>query len=151
MSQSVFPGPIASQNNPEIEPQWFEPSWFPIATITPGVTTSVTTSSSFGVDCNFVVGQLVRFVIPRYFGMQQLNFSQGYVLTVPGTNQITVGINTSQGYDAFIASPTYSTEPAQVMAIGDINTGLPNTGRSNNITTIQGTFINISPAAGGEG
>lgn len=149
MSQSIFAGPIASQNNPPIEPQWFEPSRFDIDTLTYGTTTSVTTSDSFGVENNYVVGQLVRFDIPPPFGARQLDGKQAYVLTTPSTNTFTVGINTTQGYDPFIAVPTHSTTPAQVAAIGDINSGVNNTGRSNNATTIQGAFINISPSAGG--
>lgn len=149
MSQSIFPGPIAPENNPPIEPQWFQPSRFQISAISKGVSTTVTTLPSFGVDNNYVVGQLVRFNIPFPYGIQQLDGQQGYVTSLPTTNQFVVNINTSQGYDNFIPSPSYSTTPPSVVAIGDINTGAINQGRTNNGTSIPGRFENISPSAGG--
>lgn len=151
MSQSIFPGPIASQNNPEIEPQWFQPSNFPITAITKGKTTTVTLGTAIGdVSNNMVVGQLVRFQIPFPYGIRQLNNQQGYVISVPSANQVTVNIDTSIGYDSFISSPPYSTTGPSLAAIGDTNTGGTNaTGRSNNPTTVTGAFENISPAAGG--
>lgn len=149
MSQSIFPGPIAPENNPTIEPQFFQPSRFQISAITRGVTTTVTTLPAFGVDNNYVIGQLIRFNIPPFYGIQKLDGQQGYVTSLPATNQIVVDINTSQGYDPFIPSPSYSTTPPSVVAIGDINTGSINTGRTNNGTSIPGRFENISPAAGG--
>lgn len=153
MSQSIFPGPIASQNNPPIEPEFFQPSIFEISSIaadmTVPTTTLVTTLPAFGVNNNYVVGQTVRFTIPRPFGIQQLNEQQGLVLTLPATNQFTVGINITRNYDAFIPVPTYSTTTPKVAAIGDINTGAINAGRTHNGTTIPGSFQNISPAVGG--
>lgn len=149
---SGFPfnsGPIAPENNPDIQPEWFQPSWFQISAITYGNTTTVTTLPSFGIDNNYVIGQLVRFVIPFFYGAEQLNGQQGYIISLPATNQVVVNINTSQGYDAFISSPTYSTTVPALVAIGDINSGTSNTGRSNNATTIPGAFENISPSAGG--
>lgn len=149
MSGFPFSGPVAPESNPAIEPQWFQPSWFEISAISQGVTTTVTTLPAFNVDNNYVIGQLVRFNIPFYFGIRQLDQQQGYVIALPATNQFTVDINTSQGYDPFIPSPTYSTTPASVVAIGDINTGAINQGRNNNGTSIPGRFENISPSAGG--
>ena len=149
MSQSVFPGPIAPQNNPEIEPQWFQPSAFTISALSYALVTTVTVLPAFDVDANYVVGQAVRFVIPPEFGAKELNGQQGYVLSILGTNQFTVNINTSQGYSAFIPSPTHSTTLPKILAIGDVNSGPINTSRNNNGTTIAGTFQNISPSAGG--
>ena len=149
MSSSPFPGPIAPENNPAIKPQWFQPSLFQISSIATGVNTTVTTLPAFGVDNNYVIGQLVRFNIPFFYGIQQLNGQQGYVIDIPATNQVTVNINTSQGYDPFIPTPVYSTTVPTIAAIGDINTGAINTGRSANGTSIPGRFENISPAAGG--
>ncbi len=149
MSQSPFVGPIAPENNPTIEPQWFAPSAFPITAIALGPTTTVTVSDAFGVACNYVVGQQVRFVIPPFYGTYQLDGKEGFVTSVPGTNQVVVSINTAQNYNAFVASPPYSTTVAQLLAIGDVNTGPINTSRTGNQTYVQGSFINISPSIGG--
>lgn len=139
-------GPIAPQSNPPIEPEFYQPSQFEISAITLGTTTTVTTiQSPFGVDNNYVVGQLVRFLIPPTFGTRQLNGQVGYVIALPGSNQVTVDIDTSRNYNAFIASPAYAPTPAQIIAVGDINTGQINTsGRTGNLTYVPGSFINIS-------
>ena len=142
-------GPIAPQRNPPIEPQYFQPSAFPISAISKGVSTTVTTLPLFGVNNNYVIGQLVRFVIPSYYGISQLNQQVGYVVGLPALNQVEVNINTTQGYDAFIPSPPYGPTPPQILAVGDVNSGGTNSSRSNNILTTPGAFINISPSAGG--
>lgn len=143
-------GPIAPERNPIIEPEWFQPSLFPITGITSGTSTTVTTGTAFGISNNYVVGQLVRFNIPKTYGAQQLNGQQAYVISIPGANQVTVNIDTSRNFDPFIPSPSYGPTPPQIAAIGDVNTGGINaTGRADNATTIPGTFINISPSIGG--
>ena len=97
MSGYPFSGPIAPENNPDIQPEWFQPSWFQISAITYGTNTTVTTLPSFNVNNNYVVGQLVRFNIPFFYGAQQLNGQQGYVISLPATNQVVVNINTPRG------------------------------------------------------
>jgi hypothetical protein len=145
-AQTRFPGPTPAYTNPNIEPQFFQPSVFPIASISYGTSTTVTTGTSFGVSNNYVVGQLVRFLIPPTYGAQQLNNQQGYVTSIPGPNQVTVGINTSVGYSSFVPSPPYGPTKPQILAIGDINTGnIGNSGRTNVPLVIPGSFINISP------
>ncbi len=150
MSFPPLLGPQAPQRNPTIEPEWFQPSRFPITAISYGSTTTVTTSTAFGVSNNYVVGQLVRFVIPFPYGAQQLNGQDGYVISIPGANQVEVNINTSLNYDPFIPSPPTSSTPPSIVAVGDINSGSINaSGRKNNGISPLGTFINISPSAGG--
>lgn len=141
-------GPIAPQNNPPIEPQFFQPSVFKITAISTGIITTVTTAPAFGVDNNYVIGQQVRFNIPSFYGIPQLNGQDAFVVGLPGANQFTVSVNSTK-YNAFISSPPYGPTAPQVAAMGDVNTGPINTGRTNNGLTIEGTFINISPAAGG--
>lgn len=135
-----FPGPTAPENNPPINPQYYQPSVFFISALTLGPTTTVTTS----VDNNYVIGQLVRLVIPNAYGSYQLNETQGYVISLPASNQVVVTIDSSNA-NTFISSPTGINTRPQIMAIGDINTGQTNTGRAGNITYIPGSFINISP------
>lgn len=142
---SPIRGPIPPYSNPPIEPQFFQPSVFDISAISLGQTTTVTTS----VNNNYAIGQLVRLIIPFKFGSRSLNEQTGYVFSIPASNQVVVGIN-STGADPFIASPTFvgteSQTPAQIVAVGDINSGVTNaSGRSSVSNIIPGSFINISP------
>lgn len=143
-----FPGPIAPETNPTIEPLWFLPSNYTISAITRGTSTTVTVTNSTSAETpiNFVVGQQVRFHIPFPYGIQQLNGQSGYVTSVPSNTEVVVQIN-SLNYDAFNPSPSYGPTPPQLSAIGDTNSGPINaSGRINQSTVIQGSFINISPA-----
>ena len=139
----VFPypyvGPIAVYNNLPIEPQFYQPSRFVISAISLGQTTTITTTE----DHNYVVGQEVRLLIPSSFGSYQLNESKGFVISIPASDQFELDINSSMNVDAFSASS--ETTQAQCVAIGDINSGQINTGRTNNLTYVPGSFINISP------
>lgn len=136
---TVISYPIPAYSNVPIEPQFYEPSRFVISAITLGVTTTVTTTE----DHNYVIGQLVRLIIPPTYGTRQLNERQGYVISIPADDEVVLDIN-SQGMDAFISS--LATTKAQILAIGDINSGSVNSsGRTNNITYPLGSFINISP------
>jgi len=134
-------GPISPENNPPINPQYYQPGVFNIAAISNGVNTLVTTT----VNHNYVIGQDVRFVISQLYGERQLNGQTGNVISIPSPNQVVVSINSSF-YDLFIANPTSGTTQPQIAAVGDINTGTINsTGRSGNGTYVPGAFINISP------
>jgi hypothetical protein len=139
----VFPypyvGPYALYNNLPIEPQFYQPSRFVISAISLGPTTIITTT----VNHNYVIGQEVRLLIPSSFGSYQLNERKGFILSIPTANQFELDINTTVNVDAFILSS--ATTVAQCLAIGDVNTGQINTGRTNNLTFIPGSFINISP------
>lgn len=130
--------PVARLNNLPINQQFYKPSVFFISGITIGTQTIVTTS----VSHNYVVGQQVRFYIPPYWGIRQLDGKQGLVVNIPASNQVTVSLNSTY-YDAF-NNAGLTTQP-QIMAIGDTNSGPTNTGRTNNQTFIDGSFINISP------
>jgi hypothetical protein len=94
---------------------------------------------------NYVVGQEIRLLIPISFGSFQLNDKKGFVLALPLPTQVEVSIDSSNNVDAFTASGN-PIERAQIVAIGDVNTGVTNSqGRVNNGTYIPGSFINISP------
>lgn len=135
-----FPGPIPPYTNPPIEPQYYQPSRFVISNVTLGQTTIVTTIE----DMNYVLGQVVRLVIPPTFGCRQLNEDQGVVISFPALNEVELNIDSSRNVDAYIASS--ATTPAQILAIGDINSGQINSnGIFKTITYIPGSFINISP------
>lgn len=142
MSQSPFPGPTAPENNPPINPQFYQPNVFFISNITVGSpTTTVTTS----VDHNYVIGQIVRLLIPATYGSFQLNEQEGDVIAIPAANQVVLNIN-SQNVNSFIPNPAYGPTKPQIVPVGDFNSGQINSsGRIQNKTYIPGSFINISP------
>lgn len=142
---TVISYPIPPYSNPPIQPQFYQPHRFVISAITRGITTLVTTSE----DHDYVIGQLIRFILPSLYGTYQLNEQRGYVISIPSDTQVVVELD-SRFMDAFVASPTLPTNQAytvaQILAIGDIANGQINTnGRNNNLTYIPGSFINISP------
>lgn len=136
---TVISYPIPPYSNVEIDSDFYEPSRFVISGVTLGQTTTVTTT----VDHNYVIGQQVRLIIPPTFGCRQLNEQTGYVISIPGDNQVVLDIY-SAGGDAFTASS--ATTKAQILAIGDISNGAINAnGRSPTGVFIPGSFKNISP------
>jgi len=148
MSNPFDIGPIAPERNPPITPQYYQPTAFNITAISLGPTTTFTITSPpylpVPIANNFVLGQLVRILIPFTYGTRQLNEQTGYVIAL-SSNQVTVNINSTK-YDPFIANPAYGPTLPQILPIGDVNSGAINTtGRIQNGTTILGSFQNISP------
>lgn len=136
---SVISYPIPAYSNVPIQPQFYQPRFWFISTITRGLQTTVTTTA----DQDFVIGQLIRFIIPPQFGIRQLNGRQGYVIDILSATQVVVDID-SRFMDAFTSSSA-PTQP-QILPIGDIGNGQINAmGRTNTGTYIPGSFINISP------
>ncbi len=113
-------------------PYLYEPGVNVISAITTGTTTTIDTTEAH----NYVVGQEVAFRIPSVWGTTQLNSLPnvqipgspvyGYVISVTDYNTFVVNIN-STGYTAFNSNQPISGVPgqtfAQVVAVGDINTG----------------------------
>lgn len=137
-------GPTPAYNNPPIQPQYYNPSRFDISAITPASdnqTITVTTDTNH----DYVAGQQVRLEIPRPYGSYQLNNVTGYVVSIPAADQVKLDIP-FYNVNAFIASPSPSfPQLPQIVAIGDINTGVINSqGRSNTGIFIPGSFINVS-------
>jgi hypothetical protein len=130
-------GPIAPYSNPPIQPQFYKPSRFQISDIQIGATTTVTATATM----NYVIGQLVRFLIPEGYGCQQLNGLSGLVINLPSSNMVEVSINSSF-FDPFI-SANLSQVP-NITAIGDVNSGTVYLG-NNVLQYIPGSFQNISP------
>lgn len=140
MSNTVLSPPIPPYQNVPINPQYYSPRQYFISDITQGPTTIVTTS----VDNDYVIGQLVRLIIPYESGIRGLNGRQGYVISLPAADQVEIDIN-SVGLDPFTTS-TARTQP-QILAIGDVNNGQVNAnGPFVTQDFIPGSFINISPA-----
>lgn len=141
---TVISYPVPLYANVPIEPQFYTPWRFQISGITLGATTIVTMVIPAITELTYVVGQLVRLIIPPTFGCRQLNGQEAYVIAVTQPNQVTLQLNSSQNVDPYIAS----TQPtkAQILAIGDIRSGaINNNGTQNQTTYVIGSFINISP------
>ncbi len=136
MVKGITP-PVARLNNLPIS-AFYQPTQFFISAIATGILTTITTA----INHNYVLGQQIRIYIPPYWGIRQIDGQDGIVLGIPAPNQVSVGIN-STNYDQFI-NAGFTTQP-QITAIGDINSGPTNTGRTGNQTFINGSFINISP------
>ncbi len=136
---SAIIGPIATYSNVPIASQNYNPSQFFISNIGLGIQTTITTTTSL----NYVVGQLVRLVIPLLSGCRELNQQVGYVMSIPAANQVVLNLNSSK-VSAFTIT-TNSQQP-QILPVGDINNGIiSSTGRSIPTTNIPGSFINVSP------
>ena len=140
MTNTVLSPPIPPYQNVPINPQYYAPRQYFISAITQGPTTIVTTT----VDNDYVIGQLVRLIIPYESGIRGLNGSQGFVISIPAPNQVEVDIN-SVGLDPFTTSAARN-QP-QILPIGDVNNGSVNAnGPLFTQDFIPGSFINISPA-----
>lgn len=136
---SIFDvGPIAPYRNPPIEPQDYQPRVYSIADITRGVTTIVETD----VDHDFVVGQLIRLLIPAVCKIQQVNRKQAYVISVPSSTEVELDLNTVNA-DAFVPFTANGTPPV-IVPVGDGNIGILNPNGRSQPTSIPGSFINIS-------
>jgi len=139
MATTVISYPTPLYQNLPIQPQYYKPSRFVITNILLGQTTIITTS----VSHNYVLGQLIRLIIPSSYGTRQLNDRQGYVISKLSSTQVEVDIYSS-GMDEYIAG-SGTTKP-QILAIGNIANGDTNdSGRTFNATAIPGSFQNISP------
>lgn len=135
-----FPGPTPAYTNPPIQPQFYEPNFFIIENVTLGNTTLINTTE----DMNYVIGQIVRLLIPFGFGCTELNEELGYVISIPNSDEVVLNIDSSQNVSAFVAGS--GTTLPQIVAVGDINSGQTNTnGVNSNLVFIPGSFINVSP------
>jgi len=82
----VISYPVPAYQNAPIEAQYYLPNKFFISNIVLGSTTLVTTTTAH----NYVVGQLVRLIIPFGSGCRQLNEQKGYVISISEQNAIDV-------------------------------------------------------------
>lgn len=137
----VISYPIPAYQNLPINANFYVPNRFVISAVSLGFTTIITTTQ----DLNYVIGQEVKMIIPPSYGCRQLNEKKGFVISIPSSNQVEVSINSLENVDAFINANSLI-ELAQILSVGDINTGILNAnGRSSTGTFIPGSFINISP------
>lgn len=112
--------------------------------------TNISQAASAVVTANnsFTAGQTVVF--SEVGGMTEINGLSG-VITVRSSTMFTVSINslafTAYSSDGIASLVNVPQNQAQIIAIGDVNTGTVNSnGRTNQTTYIPGSFIDISPA-----
>lgn len=98
-----------------------------ITAITQDVQALVTTD----VTHNFIIGNTIRFYIPPEYKMTQLDQLKALVVQVT-SDTLTVNIDT-RNFTAF-SVPSPAAEIAQVVPVGDINTGFSSTGNNVVIT-----------------
>lgn len=130
-----FPGPSPAYSNVVINADYYNPSRFQVSNVTRGVTTTVTTVG----NQNYVIGQLVRLLIPKIYGIQQINEQQGIVVSLPSATSVEVNINSSS-YDPFVSSPYTAT-------ITNISQAYPCVVTASN-SFVTGQFVEISGVAG---
>lgn len=135
----TFSGPTPPYSNPPIQPQNFQPRVFVISNITLGATTTIESESNM----DYVIGQLVRLIIPTGYGSVQLNGVTAYVDEIPSSTEVVLRLDSSNNVNQFIDAG-YNQQP-QIVPIGDVNTGIiSSTGRTVPFTSVPGAFINIS-------
>ena len=137
MTNSVITYPIPLFQNVIPAPENYKPSRFFISDISLGIRTTVTTT----VDNNYYIGQLVRLLIPNGFGSYQLNEKLGFVIAIPASDQVLLDIDSTMA-NSFV-NASLNTK-AQIVAVGDNNTGNINSNGSTLALNIPGSFINIS-------
>lgn len=95
----------------------FQPSMRLISAITNAENASITTT----FDHDYEDGIIVRFYIPIYYGMRQLDNKTG-TITVTGNTTFTVDIDT-RTFDTFIVPvhKWWHSKAAMVVPIGEIN------------------------------
>lgn len=146
-SSTVISYPIPPYQNEPINVNYYQPSQFFIQDISLGQTTTITTTTGM----NYSIGQVIRLIVPAYFGSYQLNEQTGIVIEIPADNQVVTTIISAENVDPFIlfVPPSPLLMPyiaAQILAVGDVNNGAINSqGRVNNGISPLGAFINISP------
>jgi len=135
----VISYPVPPYSNVPIETDFYQPKMFFINDVARGRTTIVTTS----VPNDYVVGQEIRLIIPPQSGCRQLNNVTGYVIQIITETEVELDIDSSIGVNPF--TPSIGGTQPQILAIGDIRQGQVNTnGLNNQLTSIPGSFINIS-------
>jgi len=104
--------------------------------------TIVTTSRDHG----FVLGNQVQFLIPKQWGMLEMNNLKGYVLDLtPDTITVTIDSSQFSLFSTPVVTPPIVIDFPQVIPIGDANTGYETPGGFRPYLKIPGTFKNIYP------
>ena len=101
-------------NSGAVQDPLYQPAMRQISNITQAEQATVTTT----FDHQYIVGEIVRLVVPIDYGMQQVNGQTGTIISVTDDTFV-IDINTSL-YDAFVNSLT-SLQYPQVIPIGEVS------------------------------
>lgn len=151
----VISYPVPPYANVPIEPQFYQPSRFAVSAITRGLTTQITTSE----DHNYVIGQLIRLIIPPIFGSYQLNEQPAYVISLPSATDLVADMDSRQA-NAFIPTP-YTANITNIVVVDASSVTVTannyfsrgavivfsGVGGMTEINTHVGTIITVSPTA----
>lgn len=103
------------------------PTYQPAMRIVTGITNAVTPTVTTSFDHDYLVGLIVRMLVPREFGMVQLNSLVGEIVGVPTDDTFVIDINTL-AFDTFINAisdpndiPWYLNDYASVVPVGEDN------------------------------
>ncbi len=105
-----------------IEDPTFQPAMRLITALTLAENASVTTS----FDHDYLVGLVVRLLVPSEFGMIQVNQEVGTIIDVPTATSFIIDIDT-RGFDTFIVpapEPWYINDFPSVIPVGEVNSSL---------------------------
>ena len=142
MSNPFNSGPQAPERNPPINPEYYSPNFATLQAVSSinQFQTQITTTE----PNEFVVGQLVRFVLADNTGMAVLNEQTAYITALVDNENFIIAFNVV-GANPFFASRNVR-QISFVIPVGDVTSGQINSsGRINNLTYMPGSFINISP------
>ena len=118
--------------------QYYVPYVVEITAISNAYPTVVTTSPNHA----YVVGNTARLYIPQAYGMSQANLLSATILAV-SSNTATMDLDT-RGFDAFSVPSPAPAQPAQLVPVGDDNTGYKSPGAvPPEYQTVPGAFTPI--------
>lgn len=105
-----------------LENPTFQPAMRLITALSIAATATVTTS----FDHDYLVGLVVRLLIPSEFGMIQVNQELGTIIDVPTTDSFVIDIDT-RGFDTFIIpvpEEWFINDFPSVVPVGEVNSSL---------------------------
>ena len=105
-----------------IENPNFQPALRLITALTIAENATVTTS----FDHDYLIGLIVRILVPNEFGMIQVNKEVGTIIEVPTDDTFVIDIDT-RGFDTFIVPDPeewFINEFPSVVPVGEINSSL---------------------------
>lgn len=100
---------------PDVIVSNFQPRRRLISDVTNALSAEVTTTDDHGYE----VGQVVRVIVPRAYGME-IDYKEATVLTVPSTTAFTVDIDTSLLSDYVTPTEPPSFTNAQIVPVSGL-------------------------------
>jgi len=101
---SIVTSPTPLFQNFPVDSDFYSPSFFNIASLTLGKTTTIETAA----PNPYVLGQIVRVQIPSRFGTIEINLKEGVIIQINSNTEFIINLDSSQ-FTPFIASPYTAT------------------------------------------